>query len=146
MSDASNNEAIAALDDLIERVSTLPKVVNAAMPEIAREWKRKLQATVAASTTPTGEPWADKKKGEGKPLVGAARDGTLGVAEVGNVIYVRLSGVEARHHRGAVRGKVARQIIPRGSTLPPAFRDIVIRMLRKHFHRHLALTNEAGNG
>jgi hypothetical protein len=144
--DAANNDAIAQLDELIERVRTLPKVIDAALPEVACEWKTMLQASIAAGLSPTGEPWKLTAEGK-KPLAGAAADGKLGVANIGRNIYVRLMGVEARHHRGSARGRIKRQVILAGDELPPAYRDVVVRLLRKHFHQHLALTKgTAPNG
>jgi hypothetical protein len=135
----TGEQTVAALDALIERVRTLPKVVDEALPDLAEIWGDRMRATIAAGTSPTGEAWKPTARGE-RALKDAAD--ALHIAVYKGKIFVRLTGVEARHHRGAVRGRVTRQIIPR--ELPPEWRDDALRVFQKTCHAHLALGTGGG--
>ena len=109
------SDDLAELDALIARVRKLPELAQRAAPDVARVVEAELHRTIAAGTTPYGEPWKLTQDGA-KPLVHAAD--ALAVVAVGTTIYVRLTGPEARHHLGRGRGGVKREVIPtRG--IPP---------------------------
>lgn len=121
---------MSTLDDMIARLRELPDLAERVADDIAAVIDEELQRTIAAGTTPEGKPWERTKQGK-QPLQYAGRPGTLNVASVGRVIYVRLTGPEARHHTGRARGQVRRQIIPRGQ-LPPAIAAKVEAVIARH--------------
>lgn len=118
------------LDAMIARLRDLPKLARTVAPDCARVVESEIKRTIAAGTDPYGLPWAPKKQGGGKPLAGAAA--VLGVAAVGSSIFVRLHGVEARHHMGRVRGRVTREIIPTRD-IPPAMAAGMRRVISDAF-------------
>jgi hypothetical protein len=112
--EGQNAAARAELEDWIERVESLGKLAAGIAPEIAVELDRELRANIAAGRGPDGIAWPPTK--DGKPaLRGAGK--ALTVRAVGKVVLATLTGPEARHHLGAVRGGVRRQILPT-TTLP----------------------------
>lgn len=120
----------AALRAQIARLRKLSGLTKDVAPKVARAVERELRAQIAAGKGPDGKPWKRRQDG-GQPLRNAAA--ALSVRAVGDVIVVRLDGVEARHHLGAVRGGVRRQIIPTGSmpdALTRAIEEVVTREFR----------------
>jgi len=117
------------VDELIARVQALPDALLLdALPECTEAVRRESLATARAGTTPEGVPWAPRKDGSGAVLVNAADAVKVGL--IGRTIWIRLLGIEARHHRGRVKGKTKRQIIPVGH-IPPniarAMGDVLTR-------------------
>jgi len=121
--------SLADLDRMIATVRQLPELAERAAPDVADVIERELMRTTTAGQSPNGTPWQLTLEG-GKPLTGAAK--AIGVAAVGRTIYVRLTGVEARHHLGRARGGIERQVIPTGR-LPPRMADAVREVLGRHF-------------
>lgn len=107
------------IDELIKRVRGIPKAMQeAAYPALNVAVKAALDTTINAGQQPDGQPWVPRKNGSGPVLVNASNAVT--VTTVASVIYIRLHGIEVKHHNGWVRGGVLRQIIPRKLTLPVA--------------------------
>lgn len=121
--------ATEALDAMIAATSGLTTLVDDAMPALAKSVRARIEETIAAGTTSYGEPWAPKQDG-GQPLVNAAS--AVAVAAVGRTIYVRVMGVEARHHIGSVKGKRKRAIIPERG-LPSAMANNMRAVLQRAF-------------
>lgn len=119
---------MAELDAMIARVRSLRGLATRAAPDVAAAIEAELHATIAAGTTPGGTAWQLTRDGR-TPLTGAAK--ALGVAAVGSTIYVRLTGVEARHHLGRARAGIERQVIPR--ELSPRMAAAVHDVLARHF-------------
>jgi hypothetical protein len=108
-------DGFAALDQQIERVRALEGMVDRAMPAIADVVESSVRETIARQVSPYGLPWKPTKSG--KPaLEGAAK--AIAVSRSGKTVLVTLSGVEARHHLGWVRGGVSRKMIPDEGVLP----------------------------
>lgn len=84
-------------------------LLDTAMPELAKTVEDHLRRTIAAQQTPFGVPWPPRARGTAPVLVHAAD--AMTVSPIGRTIYMVLRGIEARHHKGAVRGSVQRQII-----------------------------------
>lgn len=127
------------LDAMIATIRKLPELGKQAAPDLALAIENELQRTIAAGTTPDGEPWKLTKDGD-KPLTHAAK--AMTVVAVGSTIFVRLTGPEARHHLGRGRGGVVRQVIPTDH-IPAKMADAMRSVLARHF---TAATSEAGHG
>jgi hypothetical protein len=108
-----------SIDSIIAALEHLPvAVIDEAGPELSAALRKVLVEAIEAERAPsTGIPWAPRKHGTGPMLQGAPL--VLGVAMVGRTVWCRLTGVEARHSRGWVRGGAARPLMFE-KTLPPA--------------------------
>jgi hypothetical protein len=123
------SKGIAELDAMIRRLRELPEsLVKDAAPEIARVVEQEIKRTIAAGTTPEGEPWERTLDGR-KPLQHAAS--AVFVGAVGTTIFVRLTGPEARHHLGQARGGKVRRVIP--ETIPPAMAAKMVDVIGERF-------------
>lgn len=120
---------LAQLDAMIATISKLPEVTKRAANDVAIAIEAELQRTIAAGTTPDGEPWQRTKDGA-QPLTGAAK--ALTVVAVGTTIYLRLVGPEARHHLGRGRGGISREVIPT-KRIPATMASAMRAELAKHF-------------
>lgn len=93
-----------------------------------------LKKTAAAGTTPSGEPWAPRKKDGGRALEGAAA--AISTKAVGSAVRVTLTGPAAIHHYGeAKRGTPRRQVIPDAGELPAPVVEAVREAAGKAFAR-----------
>lgn len=108
-------DAIADLSAHIERVKGLGKLATTAAPEVARELRAEILSNVERGVGPDGRRWAPTEDGH-LPLRNTASE--LTVAAAGPLVVARLEGVHARHHLGAVRGRIARPILPSTLTKP----------------------------
>jgi hypothetical protein len=138
----SNAEGLAQLNAMIARVRGLPvEVVEQSAKDIAKLVRAELAASISAGKAPDGAAWAQRKADGGKPLANAMNAIQIGVAE-GPVVFAYLTGPEARHHRGWVRGGVKRPIIP--TDLPPNWAPKIQAILARNFQR--AAAGGGGNG
>lgn len=127
---ASNSAGFARLQEQIDRIRSLPvELVKRAGPEIAKEGLAEVTANVARAVGPDGTPWAKTQSGDA-PLRNAASHVT--VKAEGTRIVFRVSGVDAKHHRGRVKGGERRPIIPVKS-IPQPLTIAIKRVLGKHF-------------
>lgn len=122
----------AKLDGMLARVRALDGVVERAMPAIRAGIAAELRRQIASGEKPTGKPWKKTADGE-QALKNAAAAITIGLD--GLDIRVTLSGVEARHHYGWVRGGVKRQVLPKPGTIPDAFATVINDALGHEFDR-----------
>lgn len=121
---ANNAQAFAALQAEIDRLQNFPKAFIAeAAPKVAQALDTDLRAHIAAGQAPDGTPWPKTAEGA-MALRGAGK--ALTVRVLGTRILAKLTGPEALHDRGQVRGKVRRQILP-SSRLP----DGITRAIRQ---------------
>jgi cytochrome P450 len=98
------------VEEMQRRIQELPEALTrGSWQKLTAAAREELERTINAGKTPDGVPWAKRKRGTGAVLVNAAA--ALKVATIQNVIWMRLTGPEARHHRGAVKGGVTREII-----------------------------------
>jgi hypothetical protein len=110
--------------DMIRRLRDLGQSVETIAADLAPELRDEIEANIAASRGPDGVPWKPTQRGN-PPLANAAS--VLGVAAVGTKVIAIIRGIEARHHYGTVKGKVARPILP-GKDLPPQIADLITRV------------------
>lgn len=121
------------IDRMVATLKTLDKLGAKAADDVAHVVEAELRRTIAAGTTPDGKQWEPTEAGE-RPLRNAAA--ALGIAAVGSTVYVRLTGPEARHHKGRARGGIVREIIPtRG--IPDVMAGEIRAVLAEHFKRHM---------
>lgn len=126
----SNDAAFAALNAQIRRLQKLPGAGERYAPDVARAVHVESTKTIAAGQTPDGTPWKPTKEGK-RPLQNAA--GALTTFAIGNVVIAKLTGPEALHNMGAVKGKIRRQILPSAQIpgqITEAIRKVVEANLR----------------
>ena len=99
----------ASLGRMIEQLSNLGDVAKTIAPAVAVALVKDITRQIARSEAPDGSKWKLTKEGS-RPLVHAAKALTSSV--VGSVAIIKLTGVEARHHYGIVKGGIKRQILP----------------------------------
>jgi len=123
------SDGFTALQNLVSRLRELGQSAEDIAADIAPELRDELTGNISASRGPDGAPWKPTLAGT-KPLKNAGA--ALGVAAMGTKVVAALRGIEASHHYGHVRGKIARPILP-GSKLPPQIVELVTRMAQKRF-------------
>jgi hypothetical protein len=128
----SNESAMRALEQHIERVRSIPEALKRAAPDAADALKSEILASTARGEAPDGTKWAPTADGHA-PLQHAARE--LNVGAVGTKIVARLEGVYARHDRGRVRGGIERKILPRELSQPHV--DALREVFGKAFLDHM---------
>jgi len=95
---------------LSAKIASLPAAMTVeAAPRVAIAVREALLKTMNAQTAPDGERWAPRKRGTRPVLVNASD--ALEVGSSGSTVIIALHGIEARHHRGWVKGGTARPII-----------------------------------
>lgn len=97
------------IQSLIFKLRELGKSTDEIASDIAPELKKGLEENISAARSPDGKAWQPTLEGEA-PLQNAGK--ALGVAAIGSKVLAVVSGVEARHNYGKVRGGKVRQIIP----------------------------------
>ncbi len=126
-------DGFAMLQQHIERLRSLPKLVEESAPAVAVAIERELGAQIARAETPAGEPWKPTASGSA-PLRGAAR--ALRVGAIGSTIIIRITGHHALHHMGIAKGRVKREIIP-SKDLPAPMAKAIGDVLRDAFDNHM---------
>lgn len=121
--------ASEALDAMIAACTKLKTLVPDAMPELVATVRAEVDRTIAAGESAYGEQWQLTQEGQ-RPLRNAAQAVT--VIAVNKTIYVTVTGVEARHHLGRVKGKRKRGIIPERG-IPSAMADSMRAVLERAF-------------
>jgi len=124
------------IDSLIVFTRSLPQeLVLKSAPELAEAIHRELRITIRAHQSPAGVPWAPRKRGT-RPVLNKAADAVSAYGANGR-IDVTVRGIEARHHKGAVRGSVQRPIIMYKKdgvrALPPRIVAAMEAVLRTRF-------------
>lgn len=126
--------ATEALQSMIDSVNKLETLVADSMPALSKAVRTEVERTIAAGTTAYGEQWEATKKGE-RPLRKAAA--AVVVMSVNKTLYITLSGPEARHHLGRVKGGRKRGIIPERG-LPSTMADSMRAVLQRAFDEAVA--------
>ena len=117
-----------ALNAMIAHLRAIPDLVQSALPECAAECKAVIAENIAAQRGPDGTPWQPGAKGQ--PVLEDAVSAVEAIA-TGNTILIRVSGIEAKHHFGFVRGKIARPIIPTRKAPQPMTKAIERVIMRR---------------
>lgn len=114
---------------MIRKLQELKHLPERAAPAVAQALEDEIVSAVERQQGPTGEAW--KSGREGKPMLQNVRK-HLEVRAVDGAVLATLTGHYVRHSRGAVRGKVKRQILPtRG--LPDAVSKAIARVIAGEF-------------
>jgi hypothetical protein len=124
------SQGFAELDALIERIQSIPGMAANAAQDLAAVVQSELESTIGAGQDPYGTPWAPRKADGSKPLQNAAAAITVQAYE--SVIFVRVIGPEARHHRGQVKGGTKRRVIPI-KVIPPKMAKRLVEVLTRRF-------------
>lgn len=122
---------------IIKQLESLGALGLAAAPDCAIAVKNLIDARIAAGIDIYGVPFIPKADGS-QPLVHAAKAVT--VTTQGKRIIIRVSGWEARHSYGGVRGGIARPIAPTKTSVkkrgvPPAIFEAIKAVLDAHESR-----------
>jgi hypothetical protein len=121
---------MASIAAMAARLRALgPKVVEAALPDVAEALRNELGLSINSAQSADGVVWAVRKAG-GPALVNAIT--AVGVGVVDRMVVIRITGPEARHHRGRVKGGLARPILPTGG-LPGSWTRAIKKILDRHF-------------
>jgi len=98
---------------LILKLRELGQSTEQIAGDIAPELRKAFEENISSARSPDGVPWEPTIDGKA-PLQSASK--SLGVAAIGSKVLAVLSGIEARHNYGNVRGGKKRQIIPKKIT------------------------------
>ncbi len=106
---SGNVEAFSALQGAIDGLAALGALPSDVAAAAVEPLRKLLTANIEEGVAPNGKPWPLTADGK-KALRNAAK--ALTVKSSGATIIATLTGVEARHNFGNVKGKVKRQILP----------------------------------
>jgi hypothetical protein len=123
------SDGYTAMQSMIAKLRKLGQSAATIAADIAPALREELEANIAAARSPDGTPWKPTQAGTA-PLRGAAS--ALGVAAVGTKVLAAVRGIEARHHYGTVKGKIARPLLPTAE-LPAQLVELVTRVAQKRF-------------
>ncbi len=112
------------LEEIIAQINSYKDLPKKIAPQVADELRNIIAGNVKAQRNPDGSAWPKGQYGQSSVLTGAMSN--ISVNAIGAVITARVEGPEARHHLGAVKGKVVRQLIP-SSKVPHS----VVEAIRK---------------
>jgi len=121
------------LDAMIAQIKSIGELAHGSAPAVAEAVETVLRKQVKAGRSAEGAPWQKTQEGA-QPLVNAAK--ALAVVAVGNTVFARLKGPEARHHLGTARGGVVRSILPVDGLPKPladAIRGAVVETFKDRF-------------
>lgn len=117
------------LDAHAARLDRLADLGSRSAPAIAVQLEGEILGNVRKGVDPDGKAWAPTQDGH-VPLQGAGAE--LAVVPLKSSVVARLTGVHARHHLGAVRGGIARRILPVAS-LPASMARAITAALTTEF-------------
>jgi len=122
------SDGYTVLQDMLTRLRELGQSTEVIAADIAPELRKELEQNIAAQRSPDGIPW--------KPTISGAKalqnaGSSLGVASIGSKVLAVLSGIEARHNYGTVKGGKVRQIIPKKIT--DRIEKIIIETANRRF-------------
>lgn len=123
------SDGYTVMQGLIDKLRELGQSTETIAADIAPELSDELNKNISSARAPDGTSWKPTLEGKA-PLQNAGA--ALGVAAVGTKVIAALRGIEARHHYGTVRGKIARPILP-GSDLPKQIVDLITRVAEQRF-------------
>lgn len=125
----SNARGFAALDAMIAQLRSLETLPEDCAKEVAKEAKNEIAKQVSEQDGPDGRPWIASKSGA--PVLVNAASKIRSVA-VESTVVLTITGVDARHHLGAVKGGRRRQILPTNS-LPDNLTRAIAKVVKKEF-------------
>lgn len=102
---------LTAFSRWTEAIEGLDKLPADAARAAAATLERELRANVAAGRAPDGTAWPATAQGT-RALTNAGQ--ALAITTAGTRVTATVTGPEALHDQGLARGRVRRQILPRG--------------------------------
>ena len=126
---------VEVLREQIRRLHELEGIAEDVAPEVAEAVEKEMRAQIRRGEGPDGRPWKPTRDGR-RPLRNAAK--ALTVNAVGTVIVLELGPPYARHHLGAVRGRVRRPILPTRRIPTPMTRAIK-RVVERRFEKTMGV-------
>lgn len=121
------------LSKFIERLRGLAKAPEEITELVATELERVIGENIAAGRGPDGVPWQPTQEGR-QPLRKAAN--AMMARAYGTVAVITLTGPEARHSMGWVKGGIKRQILP-DNELPGPLKDAIENVVNKYMAKAL---------
>ncbi len=109
----------------------LGSLATSVAPLVAREVRKDILEHVKDGVDPEGKPWKKTKDGH-TPLQNT--DENLRVRVFGSRVVATLEGRHARHHLGAVSGRVQRKILPTRS-IPDTMARAIKRVADAEFRK-----------
>ena len=103
---------------------------------VARQVKFDIVRQVAAGEDPDGKKWKLTKQGK-QPLQNAGQ--SVAVTARGTTVTIVISGRHARHHLGAVKGKVVRKVIP-SRRMPGLMARSIKTVITRQFSQIMEIT------
>lgn len=119
--DSKNRKGFAALDAQIKKLRQLKTIPEVSAPAVAVAAKQEIKRQVRRQQGPDGKPWPKGKNGQ--PVLQRAGNAVRATA-IKSAVVLTLDDQYARHHLGAVKGKVKREIIPTTKIPRPMTRAI----------------------
>jgi len=119
----------AVLQDHVRRLRELAGFGGKSAPLVAKAVEAETRKNAARGVGPDGKPWQLTKEGK-KPL----QDVVPEVRAVGTTVVMRLKGHRARHHIGAVQGKIKREILP-NKRIPETMTRAIDKVITGEFGR-----------
>lgn len=110
---------VEGLQKIIDGLHQLGKVPERTAAAAAPELRSEIESQIAAGVGPDGAKWEPTKEGKA-PLRNAGK--ALRVVAIGSRIVASLTGPEALHDMGAVKGGKRRKILPTGKNNGPLIR------------------------
>lgn len=129
-------DGFAALDAHIERVRAIGELPVRAAPAVADGVLEVIEDALGAQQDPYGKPWPKTK--DGTPALQNA-DKALQVRPVGNAVVATLTGPEARHNNGWVKGGVQRRILPKNGEIPDAWGEAITDAVGTEFRETMGV-------
>ena len=105
----------------ISKLRKLAKITDSAAPSVASAVQVEVRTQGKQGIGPDGQPFQLTRDGR-RALKNVAQ--SLKATADGSTIFIEVIGRHARHHRGWVKGKVKREVIPTGKLTPQLIKTI----------------------
>jgi len=121
----------AKMRGFIKQLKSLDKFTRQVVDEAGNALEREVLASASRQQAPTGAAWTASKTGE-RVLRNVASNMRKTIS--GDVVTLTLSGHYARHHLGAVKGKIQRRILP-SRNVPKPISGAIAQAITREFEK-----------
>lgn len=138
---------LQSLDAMIVALEHLEKFQERLAPIFADEGKRMVAECIDTQSDPYGVPWEPSVTGRGPMLTNALAALTVSQSKRKGraLVFLKLSGVEAQHNFGQVKGGRKRMMLPkRSAPLPDKLRDRILQRMIAEFKGEVDAGGKAG--